>query len=444
MTINSDITVNQALGYTDELAARFAEPTWARDNRRAGMIAWRTLPKPQNTDEDWRRTNPDRLNPSQIPALENVVEVSPTFECQNLPEQAICLSMSQALAASRLAEQQNSLDSEQVASVSSERQLGLQKLEKCFSLAEHHQKEPFSALNAALRSGGAFVSLPAQTSCADAIHINHQANSEIDNPFFMPHSVIVMQSGSKATITEHFRSNQAAFHCVNAIELHLEPNASLHYVLVADWGNKTNSVTRLHAHLGQGASLKLIFVGLGGNQSKAFFTSDISGQDASSEYYGMIYGDRRQHIDVETLQKHHVSSASSNVLFNCAVNERAHSVFSGNIVVEQVAQKSDAYQKNRNLLLSRQAKASSMPKLEIVANDVRCTHGASFSSFDEHQIFYLQSRGMTEAEAKRLIITGFFKEIVDQIGHADTIERLDRLVQEHLDASLNRLGQVKR
>ncbi len=155
--------------------------------------------------------------------------------------------------------------------------------------------------------------------------------------------------------------------------------------------------------------------GFGSAKGKVRIQNDLAGQGATSRVTGAYFADATQHLDYDTYQRHIAPSTTSDFAFKGALRDTATAVWRGMIRVEEGAQKTNAYQENRNLLLSREAHANSIPGLEILANDVRCTHGATLGQVDREQLFYLMSRGLTRSEAERLIVRGFFQDVLDRV-----------------------------
>jgi Fe-S cluster assembly protein SufD len=216
------------------------------------------------------------------------------------------------------------------------------------------------------------------------------------------------------------------------MHVHVKEGAKLRYIVVGQWGNGTSAVPTVHARVEKDAHFQMLFVGLSGELCKSFVESDIVGEGAKSEVLGVVMAHGRQHYDIDVQQNHRTSNTVSDVLFHVALTDRSRSIFGGNILCEPGSQKIDGYQQNRNLMLSDKARADSMPRLEIEANDVRCTHGASFSTYDQDQKFYLQSRGLNQAEAEQLLVTGFFSAVLDRLEHETAAEWLEGLMTEKM------------
>ena len=176
----------------------------------------------------------------------------------------------------------------------------------------------------------------------------------------------------------------------------------------------------------QNGELSWIFGALGSHLTKSFTSVDLAGSGATAKVSGFYFADADQHLDMDTEQNHLAPNTTSDLLYKGAVTGAARSVWQGNIYVAPGANGTDGYQANRNLILSTKARADSIPGLEILADDVKCTHGATVGKVDPEQIFYLQCRGLDENEAKHLIVEGFFEPIMERIPFQEVQDRFQR------------------
>src|SRR4029079_2724948 len=199
------------------------------------------------------------------------------------------------------------------------------------------------------------------------------------------------------------------------VELILGKASKLRYVQMQDWGRDMWSFMTERATLASDATLNSLHVTLGSKFSKSSIGSHLQGEDSLAEMLGISFADGDQFFDHHTWQLHESPYATSDLEFKTALKENSRTVYSGLIKVSEGAQKTDAYQQNRNLVLSREARADSIPNLEIAANDVRCTHGATISQVVPEHIFYLQARGIPYTEAQKLIVEGYFRPVIDRI-----------------------------
>src|SRR5947208_1344404 len=200
-----------------------------------------------------------------------------------------------------------------------------------------------------------------------------------------------------------------------AVEIVVRDAARVEYVSVQNLSRSTWHFASHHARVDRDAELDWVTGGFGSAKGKTRIQNDLAGPGATARVTGAYFVDGKQHLDYDTFQEHIAPNTTSDFAFKGALRDSARTVWRGMIRVEKDAQKTNAYQENRNLLLSKDAHADSIPGLEILANDVRCTHGATLGQVDRDQLFYLMSRGLSRAEAERLIVRGFFQDVLDRI-----------------------------
>lgn len=202
----------------------------------------------------------------------------------------------------------------------------------------------------------------------------------------------------------------------NAVsEIFVEQDAKLEFVSLQNLSRETWHFATHHARVERDAELDWVAGGFGSKRGKVWIQNDLAGQGATSRVTGAYFTDGDQHLDYDTFQEHIAPSTTSDFAFKGALRDTSTAVWRGMIRVEKDAQKTNAYQENRNLMLSPTTHAVPIPGLEILANDVRCTHGATVGRVDREQLFYLMARGLTRAEAERLIVRGFFSDVLDRI-----------------------------
>jgi Fe-S cluster assembly protein SufD len=273
----------------------------------------------------------------------------------------------------------------------------------------------FEALHAAYWQGGSFLYVPAGVK----IEAPFRSFSIISEPggTIFSHTLAVLEESAEAFTVDAFRSQ--SFDEQNfasaVVELILADDAKLRYVQVQDWGRGVWNFMTERAILGNDSLLNSLHVTLGSRFSKSSIAAHMRGKNSLAEMLGIFFADGDQFFDHHTWQLHESPFTTSDLEFKGALKGHARSVYSGLIKVSEGAQKTDAYQQNRNLVLSRDARADSIPNLEIGANDVRCTHGATISQVEEEHIFYLQARGIERSEAQKLIVEGFFRPVIDRI-----------------------------
>jgi Fe-S cluster assembly protein SufD len=287
--------------------------------------------------------------------------------------------------------------------------------EHLFSIAPSDDHR-FRALHAALWSSGTFLYAPKHVEVA--LPLITQTWLGTAGGAIFPHTLVIADEGSKVTLIEAHASAPAGPRTLasGVVELVLRPGAQVRYVSVQEWGPPMWEVGSLiRASLDRDATLASLVVALGGGLVKADVESQLRGPGASSEMLGLYFGTGSQHVDFHTMQEHHAPHTTSDLLYRGAVKDHARAVFAGLIRVHEGAQKTNAFQANRNLILSEGARSDSIPKLEIMANDLRCTHGSATSRLNEEHIFYLMSRGLPRRQATFMIVEGFFADLFDRL-----------------------------
>jgi len=273
-----------------------------------------------------------------------------------------------------------------------------------------------------------FVYLPAGVELPAPIIIFHEATGE--NSAVFPHTLVVAEANAKATVVEVFSSvEQQARHFSSGVnDLFAGEGASITYIAAQAWSENTLSFQNNAITAQREAGILSLNLHLGGRQARHESHSRLQGPGAHSEMLALTVAQGNQEFDQRTLQTHQAPHTSSNLLYKNALLDQARTIFSGLIVVDPDAQKTDAYQSNRNLMLSDEAEANSLPGLEIQANDVRCTHGATTGRIDPEQEFYLLSRGISRKIADELLIFGFFEEVLGKVENTALHDALRDLI----------------
>jgi Fe-S cluster assembly protein SufD len=275
--------------------------------------------------------------------------------------------------------------------------------------------QKFTAHNAAMWKHGLLVHVPKGVELEQPLYVRI-ANSVPGGTIFW-RLLVVAEEGSRFTLIEEYASATPDLDAyTNAVaELFVEQSAKLEYVSIQNLSRETWHFATHHARVERDAELDWVAGGFGSKKGKIRIQNDLNGPGATSRVTGAYFADGDQHLDYDTFQEHIAPSTESDFAFKGALRESAHAVWRGMIRVEQDAQKTNAYQENRNLLLSPDAHADSIPGLEIMANDVRCTHGATLGRVNREELFYLMARGLSRGEAERLIVRGFFQDVLDRI-----------------------------
>jgi Fe-S cluster assembly protein SufD len=229
--------------------------------------------------------------------------------------------------------------------------------------------------------------------------------------------VVIADEGARFSVIEDLSSasDDTVAYTNAVVELFLDPAAKIEYVSLQNLSKETWHFGRHKAWLERDSELDWVIGGFGSKRGKVWIENDLAGPGATSRVTGAYFADGDQHLDYDTFQEHIAPNTESDFAFKGALRENATAVWRGMIRVEEGAQKTNAYQENRNLLLSDKAHADSIPGLEIMANDVRCTHGATLGKVNREELFYLMTRGLSRGQAERLIVRGFFQDVLDRI-----------------------------
>ena len=290
-------------------------------------------------------------------------------------------------------------------------------------LAEQHPllhslvgwEEKFAAHNAALWQHGLLVHVPAGVEVEKPLYVRIANAVEGGSLFWR--LLVVAEPGSRFTVIEELDSAtpELTGYSNHVSELVVGEGARVEFVSVQNLSRGTWHFASHHARVERDAELDWVAGGFGSAKGKVWIQNDLAGRGATSRVTGAYFADGTQHLDYDTYQLHAAPDTTSDFAFKGALRDKASAVWRGMIRVEEAAQRTNAYQENRNLLLSKEAHANSIPGLEILANDVRCTHGATLGQVDREQLFYLMARGLSRSEAERLIVRGFFQDVLDRI-----------------------------
>lgn len=290
----------------------------------------------------------------------------------------------------------------------------------------------FSAWHAAFWTGGTLLYVPRNVDVALPLHslIAHSRDGVAD----FSHTLVILEDGARATLLEETTSADAeisGLH-VGCVELIVGKNANLRYVQLQNWNQNTWHFAHQAGVVASNASLQWTVVGLGSKLSHIHQDINLVGRAATAEVNGVTFASDRQKISYYTQQHHKAQGTHSDLLYKEVLRDEARVIWRGMIKVDAAAQQTDGYQRSDALMLSNESRCDSIPGLEIEADDVRCTHGATLGRVDQEQIFYCMSRGISRKEAMHMIVEGFFQQIYDRIPVEVVRETLSRTVQGKL------------
>jgi Fe-S cluster assembly protein SufD len=424
--------------FAAHLAAQPAHaPAWWLERKRAAHAQFVALPMPGPTDEGWRFSSRETLTLAGFaPATAASATSAAAPALLTVAEAAAALTFCDGRLVSRQA----------LPAELSARGVVVGTLQEALRshpdlLREHFLSQPqklgsekFAALHAAFVNDGAFILVPKGVEVRDPIVVTH-ASSGAGTAVF-PHTLVILEEQARAIVVDAFLSPEAstpagpragAFAC-GANDLYAGHGAQLTYVAAQRWSLDTLSFQLNSTVVRRDARVQSLNLHLGGRQARHESLSQLQAPGAFSEMLAVTVAADTQEFDQRTLQIHQAPHTKSDLLYKNALLDRARTTFSGLIVVDPDAQKTDAYQSNRNLMLSDDAEANSLPGLEIQANDVRCTHGATSSRIDPQQLFYLEARGIAPTKARELLVFGFFEEVLNRLEHEGLHESLLQLI----------------
>jgi len=292
----------------------------------------------------------------------------------------------------------------------------------------------FTALHGAFHSDGLIVYVPRQVE----VEIPLEALRRVDDGgSVFPHTTIVVDEQASLTFVDRFTSEEFSDPalCASVVEVEARRGATVNYISLQEWGRSVQhfQTQRFTGH--RDATVRSLAVNLGSTFARTQVESVLKGEGSFSEMLGLYFADTDQHFAQRTLQSHNAPHTTSDLLYKGALKERSRSEYSGLIKVLKGAQGTDAYQANRNIVLSDEALARSIPQLEIEANEVRCTHGATVSPVEEEHLFYLMSRGIDRVTAQKLVVFGFFRDVLDRIRVEQVRDELSAAISSKVEGS---------
>jgi Fe-S cluster assembly protein SufD len=432
--------ISKEFSFTPEMVPSTEGPLFLREYRARAWEAYQNFPMPTITDEAWRRTDLKNMRAGKFQLVEmdgrKTEFVEPGAELLQplagdkhggqitlLPGETR-IQLDAALSAKGL------IFTDLVTAEKQHPEL----LEKIIGQIVRSDEGKFSAMTAALGRVGVFVYVP------KGLIVEQPLHSVLWGPgkdlAFFSHILVYLEEGSSLTYVHEAASpTEAGSQALHAgiVEIHVGEEANLRFVELQSWGEHIWNFSHERARVSRSGNLDWIFGAVGSHVTKNFSDLDLTGEGAVGRMSGFYFSENDQHFDHDTQQNHLAPHTTSDLLFKGALKDHSRSVWQGMIYVAPGAQKTDGYQANRNLVLSPKARADSIPGLEILADDVRCTHGATVGKIDPDQVFYLRSRGMPYADAERLVVEGFFDPIMQRIPFEGVRSRFQ-------DAILQKMG----
>jgi Fe-S cluster assembly protein SufD len=416
MSIDTEISL---LSFSNEGFQAFLEsrqePVWLTEIRQAAWDKFNSMAWPTVREEEWMRTDirmfkldkfhfPGRLagTPALMPRLSENVELAGSVDiCNGVSVTPAKMDPTLAAKGVIFGNLSDLLD-----------QHGDLIREYLFKVVDG-ATDRFAALHQAAWAGGTFLYVPRNVRVEKPFH---SLNTLTDAGSDFGHTLVILEEGAEATLLVETSNpaSESGLHC-GATEVFVADRANLRFVHLQDWSQKVWHFALQKAVLGQDANLQWTVGALGSRLAKVNQHVFLRGSRANCQVNGVMFTQDKQHLSYHTLQHHEYPECRSDFLYKSALQDNSRTVWRGMIKVDPIAQLTDGYQRNDNLLLSRTARADSIPGLEIEADDVRCTHGSTSGRVDEELIFYAMCRGFTRKEAIRAIVIGFFQQVFDRI-----------------------------
>jgi Fe-S cluster assembly protein SufD len=384
------------------------------------LARYRALPLPSTTDEPWRFTDLAGFDPDAFVSNGRVGGRAPDVSAETMLELDVAAFASVT---------EDGIEIERAApeGVTFE---PLRDHERLNTLVGDEEK--FAAHNAAMWEHGLLVVVSKGVVLDKPLYVRI-ANSREGGALFWRLLVVAEPESRFSVVEEYVSASPKLSGYSNAVsELFLGQGANVEYVSLQSLSPETWHFASHRARVERDAELDWVAGGFGSKKGKTRIQNDLAGEGATSRVTGAYFADGDQHLDYDTFQEHIAPNTTSDFAFKGALRDKATAVWRGMIKVERDAQKTNAYQENRNLILSEEAHADSIPGLEIEANDVRCTHGATISPVNRDELFYAMARGISKGEAERLIVRGFFTDVLNRIG----MEPVREAVTEALEARI--------
>ncbi len=412
------------------------EPHWLKARRQQAWRAYEEMPLPTMHLEEWRYTSVSQLGWDEVSLADPAANTTSGDAAQAL--------LDGKDASARVVQAGPSIISIELAEALAKKGVLLLDIAKAADeygeLIEKHlgtravgpQHGKFAALNSALWTAGIFLYVPRGVRIDSPIRVARY----IDEPghAYMPRTLIVAEEGSSFGFVEEMASPdlEGTTFVNGVVEVIASASAQVQYVSLQRWGRGVKHVSTQRTIAQRDANLDTLVVNLGADVARVDLAASLEGPGSRSDMLGLYFGSGDQHFDHNTRQDHRVPHAQSDLLYKGALDESAHAVFRGIIKVFPKAQRTDAYQTNRNLLLSRDANSTSLPNLEIEADDVRCSHAATVGQLDEEELFYIMSRGIPRNIAERLVVFGFFGEVLERLPLPGVVEELRAAIEQKL------------
>jgi len=419
---------------------------WLQNLRRNALARFCEVGFPSTGVEDWRFTNVSAIAEARFQlARDGSSEISREQIEQCLPATRTCALV---FINGRFSRQHSSVESLPagltISSLSGQIRQNPGSLEPHLGRYLNLQRDPFCALNTAFLEDGAYVRAAKNVVAPDPIYLLFVSIGDKDLVMSHPRNLIIAESGSEIDVVEDYMSLDGSVEfCNSATELIANENATVSHYRIERHNTRSFNTSTLRIQQARTANVASHSILIGGALVRNNVHPVLAGEGGECLINGLFIGTGRQHLDNYMLVEHAGPHCGSRQFYNGILDDKAHGVFHGRIVVHKDAQKTDAKQTNRNVLLSDDALIDTKPQLEIFADDVKCTHGATIGQIEGNAIFYLRSRGIDEVSARRLLLMAFANECLERMREGAAREHVEKLIHEHL-SRIAKIGSVEK
>ena len=443
MALTKEIqSVNSPEAYLEKFS-RFeretSQPKWLLPMRKAGLARFSEIGVPTLDHEDWRFTNTAAI--AKMP-FNPAFDSSDTITAEQLQKFTFAQQAGSRLVfvnghfAPKLSSVKNLPAGAKVSNLAAALASDAAFLEKHLGKYAASADNGFTALNQAFFLDGGFVHVPAGKIVEEPIQFIYVSTGGHSGATIHPRNLVIAEANSSVTILESYVSLGGAGYFTNAVtELFAGDNARLEFVKFQDEAQDAFHMAAFHGEFGRASHVNVHSFALGAKLSRNNIRTKLAGEGLECVLNGLYLTRGEQLADHHMIVEHAEPHCASHEYFNGILDDKSKGVFHGRILVREVAQKTDAKQTNKNLLLSDDATANTKPQLEIYADDVKCTHGATIGQLNEEGIFYLRSRGIGTETARRMLIHAFAGEIIERIQHQAAREEVDKIVWDRLESN---------
>jgi Fe-S cluster assembly protein SufD len=422
------------------------QPAWLPSLRQAGIASFADAGFPTLHDEDWRFTNvapiarlnfqlagPVAVNGTETKALDESVFAA-------LPGHRLVFV--NGFFSAKLSHIKPVAGGVRIENLAAALAKDSALIEKHLGKYAHTANNTFAALNQALFTDGAFIFVPAGVEVAEPVQFIYLSSAKHNGETILPRNLVIAEAHSKLTVVESYISTGNVAYFTNAVtEILAGDHASVEHVKVQDEAAEAFHIATIAGEFGRASNVSVHSFALGAKISRNNIRTKLAGEGLECILNGLYLTKDEQLADHHMIVEHAQPHCASHEYFNGILDDKSKGVFHGRIYVHPIAQKTDAKQTNKNLLLSDDATADTKPQLEIYADDVKCTHGATIGQLNDESIFYLRTRGIGTDMARQMLIHAFAGEIIERIKCEPAREVIDKLVWDRLEANPHLLGK---